>query len=139
MHGIEKRLAMRRFIEAGLSKSATARALGVSRRTLYNWIQSGELERDPDDMTLQYGPRPPRPTKLDPWKDVIDTRLSEFPQLAAATLFREVKAQGYPGGYGQVKRYVREVRDDILNEQRTNSNRSRLDRGPDRPPAGQGR
>ena len=115
MHGIEKRIEMRRFIEAGVSKSATARALGISRRTLYNWIESGELERDPDDKTLQYGPRAPRPSKLDGWKDVIDTRLGEFPQLAAATLFREVKADGYPGGYGQVKRYVRTVRDALLN------------------------
>ena len=122
MHGIEKRLEMRRFIEAGVSKSATARALGISRRTLYNWIQSGELQRDPDDMTVRYGPRPPRPSKLDPWKATIDARLRELPQLSAKALFREVRAEGYPGGYGQVKRYVREVRDDILNEQRTNSN-----------------
>ncbi len=115
MHGIEKRLEMRRFIEAGMSKAATARALGISRRTVYNWIELGELKRDPDDMTLRYGPRPPRPSKLDPWKDVIHTRLGEFPQLAAATLFREAKADGYPGGYGQVKRYVRRVRQALRN------------------------
>ena len=118
MYGIEKRIEMRRYLEAGVSKSATARAVGISRRTLYNWIESGELERDPDDTTVVYGPRPPRPAKLDPWKATIETRLSEFPQLAAARLFREVKADGYPGSYGQVKRYVRKVRRAILNGER---------------------
>lgn len=117
MHGIEKRIQMRRYIEAGVSKSATARAVGISRRTLYNWIEAGELERDPDDTTVEYGPRAPRPSKLDPWKAVIDARLSEFPQLAAARLFRDIRADGYPGGYGQVKRYVKMVRREILNSE----------------------
>lgn len=107
MHGIEKRLLMRRYLEQGVSKTATARAVGISRRTVYNWIQSGELERDPDDMVVQYGPRAPRPTILDAYKEMIDARLSDFPQLSAARLFREIREAGYPGGYGQVKRYVR--------------------------------
>lgn len=111
MHGIEKRKQMRRHIEAGMSKSATARAVGISRRTLYNWIKAGELKRVPDDMTVQYGPRPPRPSILDPYKESIDARLAEYPQLSAMRLFREIRAMGYPGGYGQVKRYVRSVRE----------------------------
>ena len=57
MHGIEKRIEMRRYIEAGVSKAATARAVGISRRTLYNWIKAGELKRDPDDMRVEYGPQ----------------------------------------------------------------------------------
>lgn len=115
MYGIEKRMLMRRYLEAGVSKAATARAVGISRRTLYNWIEAGELKRDPDDMKVEYGPRPPKPSKLDPWKASIKARLTEFPQLAAAKLFREVRADGYPGGYGQVKRYVKQVRREILN------------------------
>ncbi|MXX55750.1 MAG: helix-turn-helix domain-containing protein [Gemmatimonadetes bacterium] len=115
MHGIEKRIQMRRYIEAGVSKAATARAVGISRRTLYNWIESGELERDPDDMKVEYGPRPPRPSKLDPWKARIAARLSVSPRLTAAELFREVSADDYRGGYGQVKRYVQKVRREILN------------------------
>ena len=110
MHGIEKRLLVKRYLEEGVSKSATARAAGISRRTVYNWIRDGELDRDPDDLTVQYGPRPPRPTLLDPYKEMIDGRLSDFPQLSAARLFREIREAGYPGGYGQVKRYVRRAR-----------------------------
>lgn len=110
MFGVEKRMLMRRYLQEGLSKAATARLLGISRRTIYNWIEAGELERSPGDTGLQYGPRAPRPTQLDPYKETIDARLAEFPQLNAARLFREVKEAGYPGGYGQVKRYVRKKR-----------------------------
>ncbi|MDE2781319.1 MAG: helix-turn-helix domain-containing protein [Gemmatimonadota bacterium] len=106
---------MRRCIEVGLSKAATARAVGVSRRTVYNWIEAGELERDPDDTKVRYGPRTRRPAKLDPWKATIEARLSAFPRVTAAKLFRDVSADGYPGGYGEVKRYVRKVRPQILN------------------------
>lgn len=113
MHGIEKRLLVKRYLEEGVSKSATARAVGISRRTVYNWIEAGELELDPDDMTVQYGPRAPRPTLLDPYKEMIEGRLSDFPQLSAARLFREVREAGYPGGYEQVKRYVRLTKDEI--------------------------
>lgn len=110
MHGIEKRLLMRFYLERGLSKAETARRVGISRRTLYNWIAAGELERDPGDMTVRYGPRPRRPSILDPYKETIRRRLSETPQLSSARLFREVRSAGYPGGYGQVKRYVHNVR-----------------------------
>ena len=52
---------------------------------------------------MRYGPR------LDPYKEIIDARLAEYPELSAVRLFDEVRAAGYPGGYGQVKRYVRVV------------------------------
>lgn len=110
MYGIEKRLIMRQLLEQGLTKSAVAKRLGISRRTLYNWIAAGELERDPENRALQYGPRPPRPSILDPYKERIDARLAAYPELSAARLLEEVRAAGYPGGYGQVKRYVRAVR-----------------------------
>ena len=110
MHGIEKRLLMRFYLDQGLSKAETARQVGISRRTLYNWIAAGELERDPRDSTVQYGPRPRRPSILDPYRETIQLRLKEFPRLSAARLFREARAAGYPGGYGQVKRYVHELR-----------------------------
>jgi len=118
MFGIETRIQMRNYLEQGLSKTATARLLGVSRRTIYNWIEAGELERHPDDMTLQYGPRAPRPAKIDPYKSYIDRRLSDYPLLSVARLFREIQKEGYPGGYGQVKRYVRDIRENEANGQR---------------------
>ena len=52
----------------------------------------------------------PGRSKLDPYKPIIDARLADYPKLTATRLFREVRKAGYGGGYGQVKRYVRQVR-----------------------------
>jgi hypothetical protein len=50
------------------------------------------------------------PTKLDPYKGMIETRLGRYPELSAVRLFDEIKAAGYPGGYTQLKEFVRAVR-----------------------------
>ena len=110
MIGREKRVLLRHYLEQGMSKAAIARHLGISRRTVYNWIEAGELDRDADSRAVRYRPRPRRPSKLDPYKGIIDARLAAYPKLSAVRLFNEVRAAGYPGGYGQVKRYVRGVR-----------------------------
>ncbi len=110
MIGREKRVLLRHYLEQGMSKAEIARRLEISRRTVYNWIEAGELDRGADSKAVRYGPRPRRPSKLDPYKGIIDARLAEYPKLSAVRLFNEVRAAGYGGGYGQVKRYVREVR-----------------------------
>jgi transposase len=110
MIGRETRVLLRHYLEQGVSKAAIARELGISRRTVYRWIASGQLDRELDDGAVRYGPRARRVSKLDPYKGVIDARLAEYPELSAVRLFEEVRAAGYAGGYDQVKRYVREVR-----------------------------
>ena len=65
MFDIETRIQMRRYLKQGLGKAATARLLGVSRRTVYNWIEADELERDPTDPPVQYDPRLPGAAKID--------------------------------------------------------------------------
>ncbi len=110
MIGRETRVLLRHYLEQGMSKAAIARQVGINPRTVYRWIAAGQLDRELDDGAVRYGPRPSRPSKLDPYRGIIDTRLAEYPELSAVRLFNEVQAAGYPGGYGQVKRYVREVR-----------------------------
>jgi len=104
----EKRVLAWHYLELGVSKAEVARRLKIGRRTVYNWITAGKLKKRGGEVG--YGPRPRRPSKLDPFKGVIRTRLADYPELSAVRLFDEVKAAGYPGGYDQVKRYVREVR-----------------------------
>jgi transposase len=101
---------LRHYLEQGRSKEALARELGISRRTIYHWIQTGQLDRDLDDEAVHYRPRLPVPTKLDPYKPLIAERLAEFPDLTAVRLFEEARAAGYEGGYTQLKVYVRQVR-----------------------------
>ena len=50
------------------------------------------------------------PSKLDPYKAIIEARLAEYPKLTATRLVKEVREAGYPGSYSQVKRYVPRVR-----------------------------
>jgi transposase len=101
---------LRHYLEQGLSKRALARKLGVSRRTIYKWIEQGQLERDLDGEPVRYGPRVPVARKIDDYRSIIDTRLAQHPKLTATRLFDEIRAAGYAGGYTQVKDYVREVR-----------------------------
>lgn len=103
-------MLLRHYLEQGLSKAAIARLIGVSRRTVYHWIASGQLDRELDELAVRYGPRRPRACKLDGYKALIAERLSAYPRLSATRLFEEVRKAGYVGGYSQIKAYVRSVR-----------------------------
>ena len=72
-------MLLRHYIEQGMSKRAIARKLKISRDTLYRWIREGALERHADEQLVEYGPRAPVPTKLDPYKPLIQERLRAFP------------------------------------------------------------
>jgi transposase len=110
MYGWEPRVLLRQYLDQGLSKTAIADRLGLTRRTIQRWIAAGELDRDLDAEPVRYRPRPPVVVKLDPFKSLITTRLSEFPELTAVRLFDEVRAAGYSGGLTQLKAFVRRVR-----------------------------
>jgi transposase len=94
----------------GLTKSAVAERLGISRRTVHHWIKTGQLERDLDDEAVCYRPRPPVKRKIDAYQGIVQSRLAEYPKLSAVRLYEELRAAGYEGGYTQVKEYVRAVR-----------------------------
>jgi transposase-like protein len=49
MYGRERRVLLRHYLEQGLSKVEIARSMGISRRTLYHWINAGQLERGLDN------------------------------------------------------------------------------------------
>jgi transposase len=110
MHKRETRVLLRHYLEQGVSKSELAKRFGVSRRTVYHWIDTGQLDRDLDSQEVRYRARPPVLTQLDPYKAIIQARLESFPLLTAQRLFEELRSVGYPGGYTQVKKYVRSVR-----------------------------
>ena len=110
MIGRETRVLLRHYLEQGLSKAAVARRVGVSERTVHHWIAAGQLDREVDGEPVEYGPRQRQSSRLDPYKEIIEARLGEYPELSAVRLFREVRAAGYSGGYDQVKRHVRQVR-----------------------------
>ncbi len=109
MIGWESRVLFRHYLAEGLPKRAIAERLGINRKTVSRWIRSGDLDRDLDEPP-RYGPRPPVPTKLDPYKAVIQARLEAYPKLSSVRLQEEIRSAGYDGGYTQLKEYVRSVR-----------------------------
>ena len=110
MIGWEKRVLLRHHLAQGLTKAVIAERLGINRRTINRWISKGDLDRDVDATVPRYGPRPAVPTKLDPFKPIIETRLKALPELSAVRLPEEIRAAGYTGGYTQLKEYVRKIR-----------------------------
>jgi transposase len=100
---------LRHHLEQGVSKKALAEKLGVSRRTIYQSIENGDLDRDVD-AELRYRPRPPTVTKLDPYKAIVQARLEAYPELSAVRLLAETRAAGYTGGYSQLTEFLRRCR-----------------------------
>lgn len=110
MYGREQRVLLRHYLQRGLPKVEIGRELGISRRTVYHWIASGQLDREVDNALVCYRARPPVSHKIDPYRALVDERLAEFPRLTATRLYDELRAAGYEGGYTQVKAYVRQAR-----------------------------
>ena len=82
----------------GHSARAIARELGLVRNTVLRYLKSPEV--------IKPQPRPLRGSKLDPYTDHIDHRLSKGLENYHV-LLREVRALGYEGGYTTVADYVR--------------------------------
>ena len=109
MYGWERLVLLRHLLDEGLPKTEIAARLGVSRRLIYHWIATGQLDQDVAALCAPRGRRA-GPTKLDPYQAIIRERLATYPELSAARLFDEVRAAGYPGGLAQVQVFVRQVR-----------------------------
>jgi transposase len=87
----------------GLSVSAIARQIGLDRKTVRKYIDRG-LEPP------RYGPRKPRARQLEPYEAYLRQRVATYPGLTGSRLLREIREQGYAGGYTAVTDFLREVR-----------------------------
>jgi transposase len=87
----------------GLSVSAIALQLGIDRKTVRKYLARG-LEAP------VYGPRQPRPRRIDPFVPYLRERVEAWPGLTGRRLFRELKERGYHGGYTAVTDVLRDLR-----------------------------
>jgi transposase len=87
----------------GLSVSAIALQLGIDRKTVRKYLARG-LEAP------VYGPRQPRPRRIDPFVPYLRERVAAWPGLTGRRLFRELKERGYQGGYTAVTDALRDLR-----------------------------
>jgi transposase len=87
----------------GLSVSAIALQLGIDRKTVRKYLARG-LEPP------VYGPRQPRPRRIDPFVSYLRERVEAWPGLTGRRLFRELKERGYQGGYTAITDALRDLR-----------------------------
>ncbi|MCY3819803.1 MAG: helix-turn-helix domain-containing protein [Gammaproteobacteria bacterium] len=87
----------------GLGISAIAKQTGLDRKTVRKYLEHG-ME------AARYGPRRPRPRRLDPYADYLRQRVAALPGLSGRRLWREIAELGYAGGYSAVTDFLREVR-----------------------------
>lgn len=86
----------------GLSISEIGVLTSFNRRTVRKYLSESVGTAEPVPV---YGPRTVRPTKLDTFKPYVDQRLQQG-VWNAAVLLREIKVQGYTGGYSILKEYL---------------------------------
>ena len=85
----------------GQSIRGIARSLGISRNTVRKYLRSPQVPTP--------RPRPGRVSKLDPYKPYIRQRLAEEVDNCVV-LLREIRAQGYAGGYTILKEFMKPYR-----------------------------
>jgi transposase len=84
-----------------LSIRGIAKRLDISRNTVRKYLRTPGLP--------VAKPRPRRPSKVDPFRDHVRRRLAAGVENCVV-LLRELRAQGYDGGYSILKDHVRPLR-----------------------------
>src|SRR5690242_5034051 len=104
MVGSEAALEIRVLHRHGKSIREIAREMELSRNTVRRYLR--------DEEAARYKPRPPRPTKLDPFKDYIAERLAAAApeRLPGSVLLSELHERGYRGGYTMLKLFLASLR-----------------------------
>lgn len=111
MHGVSDRVLLRHLLdEAKGSRLEAARRIGVGRTTMYRWIKAGLLDEPIELIQARYAPRPTKPSKLETFKPLIQSRLSEYPYLSGVRLLAEIRAAGYRGGVTQLRAFITTLR-----------------------------
>src|SRR5438445_1359633 len=109
--GVEQWAEIRRlYFVKRLSIKEIVRRTGHGRNTIRRALRSAEAPR--------YR-RPPRPSKLDPFRDEIHRLLRADPRLPGKRVRELLEEQGYVGGKTILDDYLREVRPLFLPRPRT--------------------
>lgn len=100
MESLETMVEIQVLARQGRSIKGIARELGVSRNTVRKYLRCDEAP--------VYGPRRPRPTKLDTFKGYLLERIANAKPhwIPAVVLHRELVALGYVGGLTQLKTFI---------------------------------
>lgn len=112
MLGVEQWAEIRRMNHVeGLSQREIKRRTGIHRDTIRRALASAEPP--------SYGPRSPRPSKLDPFLPRIRELLEDEPTLSGVRIREEIEELGYEGGKTILDELLRELRPRFLPPPRT--------------------
>jgi transposase len=84
----------------GVSLHQIARQLGLARNTVRKYVRGAAVPAT----------RPPKPMKLDPFKDQIRRWIQEDHLLNCVTMLERLRPLGYTGGVSQLKAFVQPLR-----------------------------
>jgi len=101
MFTVEEFFVIRDLHHQGLNINQISRKTGYHRNTVLKYL--------PAQTVPTPAPRRTRPSKLDPFKEDIQQRISEHP-LSATRICREIQERGFDGKYTIVKDYIRTIR-----------------------------
>jgi len=93
---------MLKEMQVNINCSALGRQLGCDRRTIKKY--------QTEVITKKI--RKKRKTKLEPYKSIIEKKISKY-DVSAKTLYDFIKKKGYDGKYGLVKSYVKAKKQSI--------------------------
>jgi transposase len=80
-----------------------AKQLGLDRETVKKYI-------DQPDITCQK--RPGRGSKLDPYRDLIQQMVNDYPQIKAPVVLQHIRVKGFAGEITIVRDYLKQIRQD---------------------------
>ena len=92
--------------QKGLSNVELGKKYHMDQRTAKRYAESPEKPK--------YTLSEPKPTKVDPFKPVVDEWLEEAP-YSAKRILEKLREMGFDGGYSIVKAYVSSRKMDLSN------------------------
>lgn len=101
MFTVEEFFVIRDLHHQGLNISQISRTTGHHRNTVRKYLTAHTVPTP--------APRRTRPSKLDPFREYIQQRISEYP-LSAPRICREIQEMGFDGKCTIVKDYIRSIR-----------------------------
>lgn len=88
-----------------INKSEMARIMGCSRQTIYN--REKRLKNPIPRKNIV------RTSKLEPYKEIIDIKVDKY-RSKGMNVYKFIKKQGYTGGYGIVRKYIKEHKNEQI-------------------------
>ncbi len=106
---LEQRLVVMHTRE-GWSIRGLAGYFALSRNTVRQILRNHESRRDQGHDLVVSGKRVPRGSKLDPYRELIESLLEKYPKLTGQRFHEELRAAGYTGGISILRDHLRCIR-----------------------------